>query len=225
MTLSINPGSVKKKKKPEERTFHPYPRLPNELKLMIWDKLIKAIPRRCHTDTSLYYGPRKETEMQKAQRKALNKARRLNGKEPVSRLNKTLDDPLNQLLHICHHSRITYLKHYTAWGAYITGIYDFKAERKFSYAYVNFNKDSFELLLHDCASHRKRKQVIMFTPGLIQHYRSMEVNGVGRIRKATVRIDQGENHGSRSRYKKKSYDSGGVVLTEAEFLERVLRED
>lgn len=213
VTKRIRKVKPRPAKKPEKKTFHPYTRLPIELKLMIWDFAVQNIPTCYVRPEDLYVVPHEERNP---------KDKWWRGKHP---------EPLSPLLRTCHDSRITYLKHYTAWGFYQTSLGDQRAQRKFSYFYVNFNKDQRFMPLYDCKSHQDRTKVVTqlsqdrwWDYGVTRYCHSLEKHGIGRFKVAAFKVYRGARRASGPMIDAKDIKRMGsdAPLTEAELLDEVL---
>lgn len=139
-------------------------------------------------------------------------------------------EPMHPLLSACHHSREAYLKRYTRWGRYTAPNQD-KYSWEFtvtlySYRYIDFTKDIFQINLTNTPEHDKRKRVTIHSKGrspfghsTLDIFVSKERNGVGRIQNAKV-----TNIGSLGvQYAEMQYSSQGAV-SEKEFLAVVLHQ-
>lgn len=160
-------------------TLHRFQDLPIEIRLMIFEIAVREIPAV---------------------------SRNLNHMDLNPQTQRFTREPMHPLLSVCHESRLTYQKYYQRWGLFSAksqegGMRKIKCR---SYLYVNFAKDHFRINLCRAWPHTHKKHVAMFTelyetwelgPGsgsALRHmYRpmffiSLEENGVGRIRNATV---------------------------------------
>lgn len=204
------------------RTFHPFSRLPQELQLIIWEYVVANIKSRRRKLKYLYLPGLPNSNVRKH----------------------------DCFLHLCHGSRITYLKYYKAWGAYRTGSSDGRTTQKFSYGYVNFEKDTFAFSLDFSDLDRSKKRVVISTyhnlPGQVytlandqctmpschqgthahsHWFYSIEGNGVGRIRTAVIKQARSHHeHLSRPRGSafSKHYRSE-IPVTEEAFLEKLIK--
>lgn len=185
------------------KTFPPYLRLPIELRLMIWEHAVADISP-CRYELRWMYVPKKLDQG-------------CNIKEQ------------HQFLRTCHDSRISYLKSYTPWGAYIAEKISTRTspvadlQQGFSYAYVNFDKDIFKVRLTGCEPHTSRTRVVVVYdfqgPRPRRQWYSVEGDGVGRIRQAsTVNLAKWPKSPWR-RYR------SNVSITEKEFLTVVLGQE
>lgn len=187
------------------KTFHPFPRLPAELRLMIWEYTVAEIEARHYNLVDMYV--RSKSMPKNAYQQ-------------------------NKLLQICRESRIAYLNHYTAWGPYMTGIDDQRARRKFSYFYVDFAKDTLKIeFAAECESHWKHQKIVTlveskgpkmkvgFQGGVIyqsesytvQYFYSLDGHGAGRIQGAEFWIVAVDGIYSRSWYSEKPVTEVGML--------------
>lgn len=197
----------------------PIPDLPSELKLKIWKHAVDAIePRR------IFIG------------QLYDHSRLLSVKDRIDKL-----PPQSAFLQVCHASRIAYLKSYTVWGSYITdmrkipggqnlAVDESEAQQKFSYAYINFAKDTVCLEIMVCEQHAKKRKLVTFVDrwyqGNDERYRfdwhpriCQEGNGAGRIRKGSAIVYTSWSNIESSIAK--DFEASGL-LTEREFLGFVL---